>query len=838
MGNSFKDWGVDVQDMGISNANLAELKHLSYLRAIEVHTPNVEFYPKDLLSGNQLMKYKIGIGEECAFHQSEENTVNVNLARCGSISVEGCGLFTLVKRAQIVIIRNVKVFGYVSYDSIDNEFPNLKSLYVESCSGIEYLVNTEKWMPRSVLPIVERINLSSMQDLRQICHGHLPSRSFCELRELKLSNLPNTVNLWEDPASHACLANLMDVKVYACHKMKYLFCKYTAGDLGQLQHLSLRSCDNMEVILASKAEGPTAQENEIVFPKLISLTITDLPNLMSLSHKTNSFISDSSLHVQAHEPLFNRKVVFPVLESLHLEGLDNMKETWHRQLLPAESFYCLRTLSIVRCQNIINVEGAAAQVHEIVLPKLESLTLANLPNLMSFFPRTNSSAPSSSLHGVSHEPLFNGKVIFSALESLHLRGLDNVEEIWHQNLLCVESFNRLRNLSICNCKNLITIFPSNPGELLQNLVDFSVSDCNSVEEICEGHEATSVALPRIMNFQLGGLPRLKAIWWNKVCNEFLSFQNLRNMTIEGCKCREYLFSFSALKDLIQLQNLNLRGCDMMKAIIATERDKEGEAIQTIVFPQLRTLELAHLPELTCFYQGKCSLEFQSLEELRIKMCPKMQTFATSGTERPKPATEEGLEGQTIQEANASITIQPFFNEKVVLPTLMKLDLRRLDNLKEIWQNEIVGESFGQLCHLHATECKNLLTVVPSKVLLRLHKLEVLFVEECVSVEEVLKQGEDSGDKFVFPRLSNLTLVDLPNLRSFYWGHHTLEWPSLKYVWLEGCPNMQTFSPGILITPELDNSAFSWLKRFWEGDLNSAIQHLFEEGRHKFERPRS
>ncbi|CAK9167579.1 unnamed protein product [Ilex paraguariensis] len=58
----------------------------------------------------------------------------------------------------------------------------------------------------------------------------------------------------------------------------------------------------------------------------------------------------------------------------------------------------------------INAEGAAAQEDEIVLHNLQKLTLYNLPNLVSFFRQTNSSASESSPHIRAHEPLlFDGR---------------------------------------------------------------------------------------------------------------------------------------------------------------------------------------------------------------------------------------------------------------------------------------------------------------------------------------------------------------------------------------------------------------------------------------------
>ncbi|CAK9153813.1 unnamed protein product [Ilex paraguariensis] len=714
--------------MGRNNASLTELKHLSYLRTLEIQVPDVELCPKNFLSKNQinqLIEYKIAIGSRYQWSAVENNSRALELSRCQSIIQEGGGVNMMLKRVEALILKGLEdVATVLNYFRID-AFPNLKRLKVDGCGGkIEYLVDTTETMPPSIFPVVEILDLRSMQDLRQICHGHLPSTSFSVLRELWLDNLPELINLWEDPTGQAPLSSLRQVKVRNCHKMKYLFQQdIIVGDLGQLEYLNLDSCDNMEAILAINAEGAAAQADEIVLHKLEELNLENLPNLVRFFCKTNSLASDSSSYIRAHEPLFNRKVVFPALERLSLEKLD-MEEIWHRQLLPAKNF------------------------------------------------------------------------------------------------------NRLRELSINNCEHLITIFPSNLGQLLQNLEELFVSECHLLEDLYEGDNATSVTLPKIWTVCLQGLPKLKGTWWNKACHESRSFENLNELTIRGCNCMRYLFSFTTSKLLIKLHELEIEECDMMKEIIAIERVEDGEVVDAIVFPKLFSLSLRRMPELTSFYQGNCTLEFQSLVELKIEKCPKMHTFVGSSTNRSKEASEERLEGQTDQEG----TVKPFFNKKVVLPALVFLTLQRLDNLKKIWENKLPIDCFNQLSFLSVRECNNLLQVAPSKLLPMLHYLRELIVEECDLVEEVLEQVEDSGGKVMFPYVQTLRLAHLPNLKSFYLGNHALEWPFLKKVEFEDCPKMQTFSSGLLLTPKQDISSLGWLERFWKGDLNSTVQHVFKEGK--------
>ncbi|CAK9159058.1 unnamed protein product [Ilex paraguariensis] len=566
MRNSFKDWGVHSQDKETSNASLTELKASSCLKGLEMHIPDAELYPKDLVFDN-LLEFKITIGNNFDQHYASSYTTNLKLETCQGIALEGGGVNMLLKRAQLVVLKDLGVVGNVLCDLTDNGFSDLKCLRVDDCHGTENVVNTNEWMPPCVFPVVEVLDLSYMCNLREICQGHLPSRSFCKLRELRLFELPALINLWDDPIGNSCFGSLRVVTISDCDELKHLFRQCIAGGLRQLEELDVRSCSNMEEILAKDGEGAVAQENVIVFPELKSMKLVGLPNLMRFCHKTNILPSDSSLDDPAQEPLFDRKVVFPALEELDLWGLYNIKDIWHIQLLPTESF-------------------------------------------------------------------------------------------------C-----RLRKLSIGYCENLITVIPPGVGEWLKNLEEFSVWDCDLVEEVCEDHDLT---LPQIRVFRLLGLPRLKHIWWNKVSSRFYSLQNLKTLRIYRCKGLKYLFSVSASKGLKQLQTLKIGKCDMMKEIVAAESQEEDYDVDTIVFPQLQTLEIKYMLQLTSFYQGNCTLQFLSLEKLMLEKCPLMKTF----TEKP---------------IDASTTTQHFFSDQSFSAGLLitpKLHNIRFGYLEEVWKGDL------------------------------------------------------------------------------------------------------------------------------------------------------
>ena len=60
------------------------------------------------------------------------------------------------------------------------------------------------------------------------------------------------------------------------------------------------------------------------------------------------------------------------------------------------------------------------------------------------------------------------QVAFPSLELLNILGLDNVEKIWHNQLL-EDSFSQLKEIRVASCGKLLNIFPSSMLNKLQSL---------------------------------------------------------------------------------------------------------------------------------------------------------------------------------------------------------------------------------------------------------------------------------------------------------------------------------------------------------------------------------
>ena len=110
----------------------------------------------------------------------------------------------------------------------------------------------------------------------------------------------------------------------------------------------------------------------------------------------------------------------------------------------------------------------------------------------------------------------------------------------------------------------------------------------------------------------------------------------------------------------------------------------------------------------------------------------------------------------------------------------------------------------------------------------------LYVSHCEKIEEIIGHvGEEvKENRIAFSELKVLILDDLPRLTSFCLENYTLKFPSLERVSVTRCPDMKTFSLGILSTPKLYKVQVSKKEDselyHREGNLNSTIQKCYKE----------
>lgn len=161
------------------------------------------------------------------------------------------------------------------------------------------------------------------------------------LSYLDLHNLPELRHIWKGPQELLNLENLMELSVFECEKLKYIFSSSVLRSLPQLMSLTIKHCELLvQIIEEDEGDRNTLDCNcqNVCFPRLEILDIQQCNNLkclfsifspLELPQLQFLFIEDCSLL----EKVFRGKeceieqeqvLLFPTLECLRLRKLPNL----------------------------------------------------------------------------------------------------------------------------------------------------------------------------------------------------------------------------------------------------------------------------------------------------------------------------------------------------------------------------------------------------------------------------------------------------------------------------------------------------------------------------------
>ncbi|XP_075657794.1 disease resistance protein At4g27190-like isoform X2 [Castanea sativa] len=287
----FVEWEVEAQSTERVTAMVSELDHLSHLKKLHICIKNAKVLPKAMVFEG-LESYRIAIGSTLSRYEISETSRTLKL----DIRFESdFGYKVLLRECETLMLVKLKGVKNILYELDSEGFQSLKHLTVKRNDEIQYIIKSMAVLG-SVFPILESINLSRMINLERICYTRIPAESFCNLRV---------------------------VKVGECHNLEFVFSSSMVGCFSHLQEMEIVDCEKMsEIIATERKEDIEANSDEnIMFAKLRSLKLRELLKL-------KGFFSDDESLV-----LFNRKVVFPNLEELEIEGMDSLKMIWPDQLI-------------------------------------------------------------------------------------------------------------------------------------------------------------------------------------------------------------------------------------------------------------------------------------------------------------------------------------------------------------------------------------------------------------------------------------------------------------------------------------------------------------------------
>ncbi|XP_058212380.1 disease resistance protein At4g27190-like isoform X2 [Rhododendron vialii] len=549
IGKSFTGW--DVVEEGkyiiLTNASIAELASLPNLVALDINVPKIEcwVWPRDVDFLGKIRAFGISLGQsnirsnavddQCLLPSTNQLELKALDVSRGVMEIRG--LKMLLKITTNLQLDSIIGVRHVICDLNEHGFKHLSELKVEKCLDLECLINTSD--------------------------DQLEKESFCALKTLNLYDLPQLKHLWKGPTQLACLCNLTYVDVGRCPKLGYyVFSLALARNLVQLHRLEVWACSVLEVIVSNANGGGeheievAGEDEDIVFPKLESLSLEDLPNFTGFCKGMNA-------------------IRMPQLKRLHLQSIS----------------------------------------------KLNCLCPASRSN-----------------NDTTIQPLFNNKDALTSIEELRLWTVEDPREIWPRDLQA-----KLREISVCECDKLSNIlFPSNLIECMEKLEQLEVYSCGSVEVAIfdlgelniggEGNGNIAIAIfPCLASLTLVGLPRLRHVWANYPPTISQGFQNLTSLQVSGCGSLRILVSPFIARFLVNLKQLYIDSCDTMEAVIDWEEEEVDDGIRTniIIFPQLTSLELFKLQLLTSFCPQGCAFQGSFLKKVQIRGCPALESLPSA-----------------------------------------------------------------------------------------------------------------------------------------------------------------------------------------------------------------
>ncbi|KAM1137329.1 hypothetical protein ACFX14_035266 [Malus domestica] len=565
---------------------------------------------------------------------------------------------------------------YLFLLSVDSHLKQLEELDIQNCNYLEEIVALKDQTSKQIVASEgseneEEVNEINHPNLLRLNLERLPgfvgiSKTTCQINfpgliTLKLEYLPKIMSLSPDslaPESsiaYATKQHLFDTKVSPfwqlrfvtvkeCAKLTGIFSFSWVQDLQSLEQLEVRECRSLETVF--DFEDLEMKQNPKQFPALFSdleiMELSKLPLLKYLWNPPQNIMAFQNLRMLQVMQCGNLRYVFPRFVAENLVKLESMYIS-----------DCAAMRDILAENERGHGDEEATKI--IVFPQVKSLHLDNLPSLRTFcrapcaihWPSLTtlvigcltmetfvpSSEAMGSIYGVPNH-IFNEEVGFPVLETLEIRDMQNIRELWSRELLPY-SFNELRDLHVSGCSNLVLLVAVEVQNRLHKLDKLIVKGCNSLEEIFEStgsnaNEEPTATLPQSGEISSISQPQMTQI---RGSNRIQGFQ-LTSLHISDCVSLELLLSPSIARGMVKLKGLSIIECKKMEVVVAKPlADEESE--DNSLLPQLSYLELRALPNLIIFSQGKCNLDWPSLEELTVEECPRMENLCLGSLSTPR-----------------------------------------------------------------------------------------------------------------------------------------------------------------------------------------------------------
>ncbi|GMN63998.1 hypothetical protein TIFTF001_033060 [Ficus carica] len=242
--------------------------------------------------------------------------------------------------------------------------------------------------------------------------------------------------------------------------------------------------------------------------------------------------------------------------------------------------------------------------------------------------------------------------------------------------------------------------------------------------------------------------------------------------------------------LAGLKSLDVEQCQEVRNLMrVTNNSGPGSAP---VFESLQELRIFHMDFLEQMCVGELPTgSLEKLKSLAVQQCNNLVNSLLPSNLIKRLGNLEKLlvNGSSVEEV---FGFEGLEQGQVYLGRLQEIRLENLSEIANICRGPTCFADFRNIKFVTVIRCMKLRNLFPVSISDSLMQLEDLWVEECVLMEEVIRDEHAiSQQKVKLPRLKTLSLKNLPKLSSFYAGNASLECPSLEHLHVHECQNFRT-----------------------------------------------
>ncbi|XP_065857219.1 uncharacterized protein [Euphorbia lathyris] len=403
-----------------------------------------------------------------------------------------------------------------------------------------------------------------------------------------------------------------DLSLARVRNLKNVIYQLEDNDFSQLKKMIISECDELEYVVDT-TKNQILSEGDYLFRKLECLHLSMLSNLKEICHER-----------------WTNFLWMPNLSHISVRFCNKLKYVFPLSIVRGS---ILKSIEILDCDGM---EGIFYEDEDgIPLSKcsIEELDLHSLPRLISLLVHKDNTI--NEVHDDIKESLTTNKVVSSYAEgSISIcdgyskpspsrakqQKCNTLQLNFHKQVSVVE------NKDVIDHMKMYTAFPSNFAEKwLQNLKRLKIAFCDAVKVVFwfEENYGTSTAFNSLKELELYGLRNLVHIWFH-IPPKITAFQHLQLLVLSECP-NSYIFSSRVAKLLVQLRKIYISRCEKLEEIVV--KDDDNEVKDKIAFPQLKVLDLQHIPHLKIFFSEVDDIELPLLESLKLNQCNKMKYFS-------------------------------------------------------------------------------------------------------------------------------------------------------------------------------------------------------------------